>query len=336
MRNWILRTLVVFAMARVGCAASSSALEPAAPQAHQIADLFALFLWITGVVYGLVILAMLFTLRRKNPGEPGPVLAADPRVERTTTMIVSTCVGITAALLFTMMIAEFVTERRLHASEPNPLSVQIIGRQWWWEVQYHDGSPSNWVITANELHVPTGRMINFDLQSSDVIHSFWFPSLNGKKDLVPGHPTTTFFKVEKPGTYFGQCAEFCGLQHAHMRLMLVAEEPSKFAKWYKAQQQTPSDPSGDSEKKGKQLFLTTSCVLCHSVSGTTAAATFGPNLSHVAARRMIGSGTLTNEPDALAKWVSDPQKFKPGAKMPANHFKPDDLQSVVAYLRSLK
>jgi cytochrome c oxidase subunit 2 len=279
---------------------------------------------------------MLMTLRRRNTGTPAEVIAPDAKVERGTTIVVSTCVGITAIILFVLMIAELIAERHLHAQEPNPLPIQIIGHQWWWEVQYRDGAPSNWVNTANELHIPTGRMISFDLKSYDVIHSFWFPSLNGKKDLVPGHPTTAHFRADRPGMYLGQCAEFCGLQHAHMRLTLVAEDPSKFAEWYKAQQQTPPEPPGDSEKRGKQLFLTTSCVLCHTIQGTTAAATVGPDLSHIASRRMIGAGTLTNESHSLSVWISNPQRFKAGAKMPQNNFRPDDLNNLVAYLGTLK
>jgi cytochrome c oxidase subunit II len=316
--------------------AASSALEPAGPQAGHIADLFALFLWITGGVYALVIIAMFLSLRRRDSAAAAEVVGPNPKVERGATIVVSTCVGITAVILFTLMLADLITGRRLHAREPDPLPIQVIGRQWWWEIQYQQGSPSNWVTSANELHVPTGRMIEFDLQSRDVIHSFWFPNLNGKKDLVPGHPTRAQFRVDRPGMYLGQCAEFCGLQHAHMRLTLIAEEPEKFAAWYKSQQQTPPEPSDDSQRRGKELFLTTSCVLCHTVQGTGAAARVGPDLTHVGARRMIGAGTLTNEPGALSAWIANPQVFKPGAKMPQNAFKPDDLQKIVAYLSTLK
>lgn len=316
--------------------AASSALEPAGPQATHIADLFHLFLLITAGVYVLVIIAMLLALRKRNAGAAAEVVGSDPKVERSTTVVVSTCVGITAIILFALMLADLVTGRRLHAREANPLPIQVIGHQWWWEIQYQEGSPSNRVTTANELHIPTGRMIEFDLRSRDVIHSFWFPNLNGKKDLVPGHPTRAQFRADRPGMYLGQCAEFCGLQHAHMRLTLVAEEPAKFAEWYKAQQQTPPEPSDDSQKRGKELFLTTSCVLCHTVQGTGAAARVGPDLTHIAARRMIGAGTLTNEPGALSAWVANPQHFKPGAKMPQNPFKPDDLQKIVSYLGTLK
>lgn len=336
MRHWILRTLAILTMLRGSFAASSSALDPAGPQADRIADLWWLFFSITASVYVLVIIAMLLTLRRRNTGAPGEVIRPNPKVERGTTIVVSTCVGVTAVILFILMLGDLFTGRALHARESNPLAITITGHQWWWHIQYNDGTPNNWVTTANELHIPTGRMIEFELKSPDVIHSFWIPNLNGKKDLVPGHPTRVTFRADRPGTYLGQCAEFCGLQHAHMRLRLVAEEPEKFAEWYKAQLQTPSEPSADPEKRGKELFLTTSCVLCHTVQGTTAAATVGPDLTHIASRRMIGAGTLTNEPAALAEWIKNPQHFKPGIKMPQNNFKPDDLQDVVAYLRSLK
>jgi cytochrome c oxidase subunit 2 len=327
---------LMLALAASGCAGPSSALDPAGPQAGRIADLWWFFLWITAAIYGLVIIAMLITLRRRNAGDGAEVIGPNPKVERGTTIVVSTCVGLSAVILFTLMIADLLTGRDLHARETNPLPIQIIGHQWWWEIQYRGGAPSNWVTTANELHIPTGREIFFDLQSHDVIHSFWFPSLNGKKDLVPGHPATAWFRADRAGEYFGQCAEFCGLQHAHMRLRLIAEEPSKFSSWYQAQQQTPPEPSGDAEKRGKQLVVSTSCVLCHKIQGTTAAATFGPDLTHVAGRHMLAAGTLTNEPSSLAQWIKDPARFKPGTKMPQNNFRDDDLTNIVAYLRTLK
>jgi cytochrome c oxidase subunit 2 len=336
MRNWIAPIVASFAMARAAGAASSSALDPAGPQANHIADLWWMFFWITASIYTLVIAAMLITLRRRNTGASDQLIGPNPKVERGAMIAVSTCVAITAVILFILMLADLFTGRALHGRESNPLSVTVTGHQWWWQIQYNDGSPSNWVTTANELHIPAGRMIEFDLRSPDVIHSFWFPNLNGKKDLVPGHPTRAVFRADRPGMYLGQCAEFCGLQHAHMRLTLIAEEPEKFSEWYKAQQQTPSEPSGDDEKRGKQLFLTTSCMLCHTVQGTTSAATVGPDLTHVASRRMIGAGTLTNGPTALAQWITNPQHFKPGVKMPQNNFQPDDLQKLVAYLNSLK
>src|SRR5689334_14970733 len=175
MRNWILRAVTILAMTR-GCgAASSSALDPAGPQASHIADLWWMFFWITAAVYVLVIVAMLLTLRRRNTGGPGEVVAPNPKVERGATVVVSTCLGITAVILFTLMLGDLFTGRALHAREANPLAITITGQQWWWQIQYNDGSPSNWVTTANELHIPTGRMIEFDLRSPDVIHSFWIP-----------------------------------------------------------------------------------------------------------------------------------------------------------------
>jgi cytochrome c oxidase subunit 2 len=314
-----------------------SVLDPAGPQASRIADLWWMFLWITATVYTLVIIAMFLSLRRRNPADAAAVVGPDPKVERRLTTVVSSCIGITAIILFVLMLGDFFTGRFVNAAtDPNPLPIQLIGHQWWWEVQYQEGAPSNYVFTANEIHIPTGRAIKFDLKSLDVIHSFWTPNLNGKKDLVPGHPVSTTFRADRPGTYRGQCAEYCGLQHAHMRLLLVAEEPQKFSEWYKGQQSPAREPPNDTAKHGKEVFLTSSCVLCHTIQGTTAAARFGPELTHVGSRQMIAAGTLTNNPPSLKEWILNPQRFKEGVHMPQNGLRDDDLNALAEYLFSLK
>jgi cytochrome c oxidase subunit 2 len=203
-------------------------------------------------------------------------------------------------------------------------------------VQYQDATPSNIVTTANEMHVPVGRTIHFELQAADVIHSFWVPNLHGKTDLIPGHTTHTFIRADAPGEYWGQCAEFCGFQHANMRFVLIAEPEEDFQRWLAAQRQPAAEPATESQKKGQQVFLTRTCVMCHTITGTPAASKVGPDLTHIGSRPRIGAGTLPNTRGNLAGWVSDPHGVKPGVRMPPNPLEPDELRALLDYLESLK
>jgi cytochrome c oxidase subunit 2 len=221
-------------------------------------------------------------------------------------------------------------------ADPNPIKIKVTGHQWWWEIQYDDPVPSQLVTTANELHVPVGKDVQLDLRSSDVIHSFWAPNFLGKKDLVPGHPTTTWFRADRPGTFTGQCAEFCGVQHAHMRFVIVAEPKEKFVGWLNAQRQPSVKPATEEEKRGQQIFLNATCIMCHTVQGTPARGMMGPDLTHVGSRPTLAAGTLPNNLGHITGWVTDPQQIKPGVRMPQNQFSPGDLLALAAYLESLK
>jgi cytochrome c oxidase subunit 2 len=169
-----------------------------------------------------------------------------------------------------------------------------------------------------------------------VIHSFWAPNLGGKRDLLPGYSSAYWFQVDKPGIYHGQCAEFCGLQHAHMGFSVVAESPENFAAWKSQQIESAAEPTDAERIRGREVFLTHSCVLCHTIQGTAAASRFGPDLTHVGGRQMIAAESLSNTTGSLAGWISDPQHVKPGNKMPANPLPPGDLQALVAYLHGLQ
>ena len=192
------------------------------------------------------------------------------------------------------------------------------------------------VTTANEIHVPVGRPVQFELHSTDVIHSFWAPNFNGKKDLIPGHPTTLLITASRAGTFRGQCAEYCGAQHAHMRFVMVAEPVAAFDGWLAAQRQPSAAPGTEEEKKGLQVFTSSSCVLCHTIQGTSARGTVGPNLTHIASRPRLAAGTLPNNEGHLGGWILDPQQIKPGAHMPQNNLSPADLKALLSYLETLK
>ena len=212
------------------------------------------------------------------------------------------------------------------------LSVRLVARQWWWEIVY----PTEQVVTANEIHVPAGTPITLSVTSQDVIHSFWVPQIAGKVDVIPGETNAITFRVDQPGVYRGQCAEFCGLQHAHMHLYLFVDSPADFAAWLAAQRRVPSPPTDSLVAQGQRLFTTTSCAQCHSIRGTSASGTSGPDLTHVSSRRTLGAGAHENTPATLARWVAQPQAMKPGNKMPNPNLSEGETRAVAAYLESLE
>jgi cytochrome c oxidase subunit 2 len=324
-----------------GCTRAQSVLGPAGAHASVINALWWRNFYLDTAVYVLVLIFLLGAVIRARRGQTDTAAAAveqpSPATERRLGLVVGSAMGATVIALFFLLFASVLTTRRLSAvTAPDALTLQIIGHQWWWEVRYEDPQVSNQFTTANEIHIPVGRPVLLRLDSRDVIHSFWIPSLNGKKDLIPGRPTSLWIEASKPGTFFGQCAEFCGYQHAHMRLQVVAETPEQFDAWLNAQRQNAAPPSTETQKRGQQVFLTTTCAMCHTIDGTTARSGVGPNLTHLASRTTIGAGVWPNTPDHLASWIRDPQTPKPGARMPANPFTPDDLQALVDYLQNLK
>ena len=239
--------------------------------------------------------------------------------------------------LFGLALTSFLTDRALvHAASEPQVTLKVTGYQWWWEVEYTDPDPSRQVRTANEIHLPVGAPVLAELASNDVIHSFWVPNLNGKRDLIPGRPTEIRLQPLRIGRYRGQCAEYCGLQHAHMALEVVVESQQDFDAWYERQLASPPPASEPRAMHGQQVFFTSACNMCHTISGTDAAATVGPDLSHVASRRTLAAGALPNDPDHLRRWIENPQRAKPGNRMPVVSLSGDDLDALVAYLGTLQ
>jgi cytochrome c oxidase subunit II len=327
-----------------GCHGPQSALDPAGPQAGRIRELLDLNFWICLAIYLLVFLSLVLPIlfRRATvlDAKEGRVISPEVKSERTVSAIVIGALVLTAAILFCLIIVDFLTGRSLASlatqNGTNVLSIKITGQQWWWKVEYQDLTPSKSVTTANEIHVPLGTPVKFELHAQDVIHSFWIPNLHGKKDLIPGYVTTTYLQADKPGTYYGQCAEFCGYQHAHMRFVVTAEPKEQFNNWLEAQRKSAVEPDTDSEKRGLQVFLSSTCVMCHSIQGTPARATVGPDLTHLASRPMIAAASRPNARGHLAGWILDAQHIKPGAHMPRQNFSPEELQSLLDYLQHLK
>jgi cytochrome c oxidase subunit 2 len=215
--------------------------------------------------------------------------------------------------------------------------IQVIGHQWWWEVRYIGGPPDTHFVTANEIHIPAGEPVDFELDTRDVIHSFWIPSLHGKVDMVPGQPNSVRLEADHPGSYPGQCAEFCGAQHAHMRLLVVADAPDAYREWVRGQLQSSAGPNTEEEARGQSVFLSTACALCHTIRGTPAAGLVGPDLTHLASRRGIAANSYSNNDANLEAWVTHAQSLKPAVVMPnLTQYNGTDLRALVAYLRRLK
>jgi cytochrome c oxidase subunit 2 len=237
-----------------------------------------------------------------------------------------------------LLFVDFSTARAIHqfASKPNAVNITLTGHQWWWEIRYEDEQPQNIIATANEIHIPTGRPVKIVLQSADVIHSFWIPNLTGKKDMIPNHSTEIWFQADKPGMYWGQCAEFCGFEHAKMRLFVIADPPEVFDGWLNAARTPSRPPLEQIQKEGQQVFMLKQCSMCHTIVGTPAGGRVGPDLTHLMNRYTLAAGAIRNTPGQLAGWILDPQVIKPGCRMPQNNLSPHDLQALLEYLRTLQ
>jgi cytochrome c oxidase subunit 2 len=215
------------------------------------------------------------------------------------------------------------------------LTLEVTGHQWWWEVRYDDARPAESFTTANEIHIPVGHPVRILLRSDDVIHSFWVPELAGKRDLIPGQRNELWLRADRPGTYRGECGEYCGLEHARMAFTVVAEPAGRYAAWAEGQRQENAMASDSLAPAGARVFAER-CGSCHTVRGTGAMGRYGPDLTHLASRATIAAGLLTNDPSHLMAWISAAPSLKPGARMPAVSMSADQLRAVVAYLERLR
>lgn len=322
-----------------GCG-RQGALQPLAPKALAIARLGDLFFWISLFVFVAVVSAALWAfaraVRRGQSVDPAP-LAGDPRREHRLTRAVAASTALSLVLLAIMLVASIATGRSLSDFGPSPpVRIKITAHQWWWKIEYPGRSPDEQTVTANELYVPAGEPVELELTSADVIHSFWIPNLDGKHDLIPTHVIKTRLMADQPGVYSGRCAEFCGYQHAHMDILLVAKPPTEFQAWLAAQRGPGAEPQTESEKRGRELMEQRPCALCHSVAGTKAQGGVGPDLTHFASRATLAAGAAANDRPSLERWLRDPNSLKPGAQMPAVPLSDAELTAIVDYLRSLR
>jgi cytochrome c oxidase subunit 2 len=316
---------------------TQSVLDPVGPQAASIERFWWFSLVVATVVYLLTIGALCWALARARRRERDERPLPDGQHEAGMTRGVSGAVAATVVILLVFLGYDLSVGRTLSPiPKRHPLTIEVTGHQWWWEVEYADTAVHDRFATANEIHVPVGEPVLFLLTSRDVIHSLWVPNLAGKKDLIPGYTQSFWFRADTAGTYRGQCAEFCGHQHAKMALFIVAEPLEEYQRWVTTQRDTAHAPVDSVAARGREVFLTGTCAMCHGIGGTAAGAQAGPDLTHLASRRTLAAGTLPNTRGNLAAWILDPQRIKPGAKMPPNLLRPNDLDALLTYLETLK
>ena len=325
---------VVIALLSCGaCGGPQSALAPAGPAASHLAGLSWTLFFGLGFVYVAVLTLLGIAILRSRGARQPSTPASDRRALTAVTLagaVAPAIVGVALAVL---------TFRDLAAVLPGEpaaaLEVEVVGHQWWWEIRYLGPGPDDPVTTANEMHIPAGRRVRVRLASRDVIHSFWVPALQGKVDMIPGRSTEVWLEADRPGRHRGQCAEYCGLQHARMALWVVVDSPADFAAWLDRERRPAAEPLAEEARHGLAVFREQGCAGCHSVRGATAGAG-GPDLTHVASRGSLAAGTLDNVPGNLAGWIADPQALKPGTLMPRVPLRARDLHALVAYLGTLR
>ena len=324
---------LVLAVAPGGCAGIQSALDAHGVEAGAIAWLIWIFTAVCAAVWLLVMLALALGLLRRRRIADAP-LGAHYGTGRT--RVIATFTLLTGVIVIALSVLSYLTDKSLATPGPAPLTVTLIGHQWWWEIRYDDPDPSRSFTTANELHLPAGVQVKLSLQSTDVIHSFWVPSLAGKEDLIPGWKNDISFTPQSPGLYRGQCAEFCGLQHAHMGLLVAVQTRAEFDAWYAAQVAPAAMAAAPDVKRGHDVFMRSGCILCHAIRGTRAGGRVGPDLTHVGSRMALAADALPLSRDTLALWIANPQGVKPGANMPRVKLADADLKAVARYLESLR
>jgi cytochrome c oxidase subunit 2 len=308
---------------------ASNALDPQSPQARAIYDLGIISTIVFALIFVAVAGAIVYAIFRfrGREGEPEPnQFAGSEKVEIIWTVIP-----------FLIVVFLFVlTLRGMNRADPPPApspDLIVTGHQFWWEAQY----PASGAVTANEIHIPAGKPLSIRLESKDVLHEFWVPELARKMTTVPGQPNHIWLQADKPGVYIGTCSEFCGIQHAWMRILVVAEEPSKFEQWQRAQLQPGLAAKTAAAAKGLALFQTSTCINCHAIRGVTGAdARVAPDLTHVASRRQLGAGILENTPANMRRWLKNPQHIKLGALMPDFNFTDQELDELGEYLNTLR
>ena len=308
-----------------------SVLEAAGIQAQRIETLWWVMVWVTTIVTVIVLALLAWAVMRARRER---TRSTD---DRTLLRYVSGGAIATVAILFGLLIVTIVTSRAMASQhDAQALHIEVTANQWWWNVEYQHPEPEQRVRTANELHIPVGRTVGIKLLANDVIHSFWVPALHGKLDAIPGHEATLWLRADRPGIYRGQCAEYCGAQHAHMAFVVIAEPSDDFEHWLQAQRTTAAPPQSAAEQRGLYLVQRSACVMCHTIRGTAAGGRMGPDLTHIASRGTILAATAPRTTENLHRLIADPQQFKPGTRMPALNFSDDDRAAIVAYLERLR
>jgi cytochrome c oxidase subunit 2 len=303
--------------------------NPASPEAQAIARLFGRTLVVMVAIF--VFVAALITIAivryRARPGAPEPAQDfGSLRLEIAWTI---------GPVVIVILLFGFTVHAMRTADPPKAdraPDLRVVGHQWWWEVEYLQSG----VVTANEIHIPTGQRLLVELHSADVIHDFWVPRLARKIDVIPGRANRVWLRADEPGVFEGACAEFCGNQHAWMRFIVVAHPPQEFAAWQAMMLHVPAVPTTGIAARGAQIFRDQACINCHTIVGTPGNQRIGPDLTHLAARRIIAGGAAENTPGNLARWLADPNSIKPASHMPNFQFNESEVAALVAYLETLR
>jgi cytochrome c oxidase subunit 2 len=304
----------------------------------EIANLWWIMLAIAAVVYVAVLVYVALALFRggrarsasQNLNDLPPILEGPSPTSHT--FIVVNGIAIPVIVLLVVFGLNLNTLAALSPDNEAALTIEVIGHRWWWEVRY----PHHNIVTANEIHIPTGTRVQLRLSSDDVIHSLWVPELNGKTDLIPGQSNQMTLYTDEAGEYRGACAELCGVQHTMMLFYVIAQPPDEFEQWVTQQQQPAPHPQDAMAQRGQQIFLGAACVYCHTIRGTSASGVIGPDLTHLAGRKWLGAGVVPNTRGNLAGWIIDSQGIKPGNEMPPIYLQGDDLQALLLYLETLR
>jgi cytochrome c oxidase subunit 2 len=307
-----------------------SVFRPSSPEAHAIADLFGVTLGICAVIFALVLALVAYSLlrfRRRDGDDAEPEqVHGNARLE----------VAWTVAPFLVLVGILALTARAMHTSDPpvdRDPDIVVIGHQWWWEARY----PAAGAYTANEIHIPVGKRVLVRLESADVVHDFWVPELGRKIDAVPGHPNHLWLEASAPGAYQGACAEYCGAQHAWMRILVIADEPAKFQLWLANEASPALQSVGEQAARGAEVFHDLTCVKCHAIGGTGADARVAPDLTHIASRRTLAAGAVDeNTPANLAGWLKNPDYSKPGSHMPNLRLSDAQVNDLVTYFETLR
>jgi cytochrome c oxidase subunit 2 len=329
--------VAVAALALAACSDDSpSILDHHGPEARHVAGVWWLMFGLATAVYvivaGLVIFAILRGRRRSQPSEGEAGVAAASGGPSESAFIWAGGIVAPVVILAVLAVVTVTTTRDVRRAQPGELQIEVTAKRWWWDVRY----PESGVVTADEIHIPAGRPIDFVLRSDNVVHSFWVPQLAGKVDTIPGQTNHLRLEAETPGTYLGQCAEYCGIQHARMGFQIIADSPADFDRWLARRSGAGTGPTSEPTARGQLVFMREACAGCHTIRNTEATGTLGPDLSDFGSRQWIGSVTLRNTPGNLADWIRDPQEPKPGNLMPPTNLPPAELDALVAYLESLQ
>jgi cytochrome c oxidase subunit 2 len=315
-----------------GCGDTQNSL---APKSHEARDIASLFWWMLGGAWiGLAVVVVLLVVawHRRGARDGADEKAAE---RRGWFVVIGAGMALPIAVISVLFVVSdvfMIRTTQAPAASATRRTVLVIGHQWWWEIRY----PGTRAVTANELHIPVRTPVRVEVRTADVIHSFWVPELNRKIDAIPGKTNAIELDADAAGSYRGQCAEFCGVQHTHMGLEVVAESAAGFRRWLAAQAKPAAPPETDAARRGQDIFTYAGCQSCHTIRGTSASSDVGPDLTHLGGRRTLGALAIMNTPEYLRSWILGSQEVKPGNQMPNLDLAAGRLDDLVAYLEGLR